>query len=581
MTSPEVLPLPAAPVREGRRDSNSNPGLVAVAAKLTLPPEGGLGAAAAAPGGPAADGKLHPFQAAEVNLEEEEEFSSSDNSSVDFVQEPGSRVRKFSEDSSAKEIDRVEWTRHLQRRVSQQLDRTDRFLGQQAQVATPLGSLVQGNVFQGICAGVIILNAVFVGYTSDVSMTNVLKTPPEAEPAWFKLCNTTFTAIYVVEVALRIYALRLTFFFGPDWKWNALDTFLVVTSVAEDIFQDVGLGSLRIIRGLRMFRVLRIIRVMRFFRDLRLMIGSVMQSLASLSWALLLLLIIMYLFAVFFMQGTIMYFRSEEEPSAFVREGITSWYGSVFDTMYTLLATITGGLNWFDVVQPLEEISMLYRCLFCFYVVFVVIGVLNVLTGIFVERAQELSGLDRDLVIQTELKRNETFLVEMRRIFEEADADGSGTISWGEFKGYLENDRVKAYLATQQLDAFDARTLFDILNVGEGEEISIDKFIVGCMRLKGMAKSVDLLAVLNETREVSRRLKVLARELEEKELVPAGAQNLLRSFSRRNSGSVTSSIPECHAPAAFSRGASRRGSRRDSGLLPAPLAQGLAAAAQP
>jgi len=84
---------------------------------------------------------------------------------------------------------------------------------------------------------------------------------------------------------------------------------------------------------------------------------------------------------------------------------------------------------------------------------------LKVLTGIFVGRASELSGLDRDLVIQSELKRNQTFHYEMQRIFEEADLDGSGTISWPEFKNYLENDKAKAYLATQQLDAFDARSL--------------------------------------------------------------------------------------------------------------------------
>uniref|UniRef100_A0A7S0AQ50 EF-hand domain-containing protein n=1 Tax=Pyrodinium bahamense TaxID=73915 RepID=A0A7S0AQ50_9DINO len=178
------------------------------------------------------------------------------------------------------------------------------------------------------------------------------------------------------------------------------------------------------------------------------------------------------------------------------------------------MASIVGGVSWTDVVRPLEKISLVYRALYAFYIAFVVIGVLNVLTGIFVERACELSGLDRDLVIQTQLKRDETFLMEMQRIFEEADADGSGSISWEEFKGYLENDRVKAYLSAQQLDAFDARTFFDILNGESGNEMSIEQFIVGCQRLRGQAKSVDLVALLHETRSMSRKLKMFMRKME-------------------------------------------------------------------
>jgi len=144
-----------------------------------------------------------------------------------------------------------------------------------------------------------------------------------------------------------------------------------------------------------------------------------------------------------------------------------------------------------------------------------VIGVLNVLTGIFVERASELSGLDRDLVIQGELKHNEAFLSEMKAIFEEADTDGSGTINWQEFKEYVKNKEVRAYLSTQQLDAFDARQLFNILDLGDDQEVGIEEFILGCMRLKGMAKSVDVVAMLQETRAMHRKQKAFMGEVED------------------------------------------------------------------
>jgi len=228
---------------------------------------------------------------------------------------------------------------------------------------------------------------------------------------------------------------------------------------------------------------------------------------------MLLLLVIMYLFKALFMQGIMLHLQEFPEEITILRVGTGCWYGSVWTTMYTLLAAITGGIDWQEAVVPLDHISRLYRGLWSFYVVFVVIGVLNVLTGIFVERACELSGLDRDLVVQSEMKRNETFLVEMKRIFEEADADHSGTITWQEFKKYMENPRVQAYFSTKQLDAFDARSLFELFSQDHAEEIGIEEFVMGCQRLKGMARSVDLLAVLRESRETKRVLKALLRRI--------------------------------------------------------------------
>jgi len=498
------------------------------------------------------DHSPHPMQVPE----EDEEGEEDDANSRGFYPRSNRTSGR-----SEHEHDRAEWTQHLQRRVTEELKKkqfqrtctratTLSFASnpeEQRRSTSGLPAsrfsqlllwLIESTVFHWASAGIIIVNVVFIGYTTEASMSHVLATPPTPDPGSFEVVNMVFTSIYCLELLLRLLAYGREFATGEERKWNAFDAVLVGLSIFEKIVQDVdaGVGTLRVIRGLRMFRVLRIIRVMRYFRDLRLMVCSILQSLGSLSWALLLLVIIMYLFTIVFMQGSILYLHSTYEegraPDGAVRDGVAFWYSSVFGTMYTLLASIVNGVGWIDVVRPLEQISMVYRCLYAFYVVFVVIGVLNVLTGIFVERACELSGMDKDLVIQTQMKRNETFLKEMKRIFEEADSDGSGTISWEEFKGYLENDTVKAYFSTQQLDAFDARTLFDVLNDGTGNEMSIEKFIVGCQRLKGLARSVDLVAVLQEARSANRKLKSLMRRLE-------GGPGLARSSTREFGGSTT------------------------------------------
>lgn len=103
----------------------------------------------------------------------------------------------------------------------------------------------------------------------------------------------------------------------------------------------------------------------------------------------------------------------------------------------------------------------------------------------------------------------------MKRIFDEADKDCSGTICWKEFKSYMENPRMRAWFATQQLDAHDARSFFESICDGKSEEVDIETFVMGCQRMKGTAKSADLLAVLRETRENKRIMKTLLHRLAE------------------------------------------------------------------
>merc|ERR1712037_256265 len=93
--------------------------------------------------------------------------------------------------------------------------------------------------------------------------------------------------------------------------------------------------------------------------------------------------------------------------------------------------------------EPLGKIHWGFEVLFIVYVLFVVIGVLNVLTSSFVERARELSRLDRDLATQGELASQEVFLAEMRTIFEEVDDEKDGRITWQKFRDYLVLQQVR------------------------------------------------------------------------------------------------------------------------------------------
>jgi len=140
------------------------------------------------------------------------------------------------------------------------------------------------------------------------------------------------------------------------------------------------------------------------------------------------------------------------------------------------------------------------------YSFFVVFGVLNVVTGAFVDSMRLVSQRDNDLVIEQELLKENAFKSEIRAIFEEADTDGSGTLSWEEFESHLQDDRVRAYFATLELDISEAKALFLLLDIEETDEVPIEKFINGCLRMRGDAKSIDVNMILYENEKMLSKL---------------------------------------------------------------------------
>ncbi|CAK0861167.1 unnamed protein product [Prorocentrum cordatum] len=99
----------------------------------------------------------------------------------------------------------------------------------------------------------------------------------------------------------------------------------------------------------------------------------------------------------------------------------------------------------------------------------------------------------------------------MRTIFEEVDDEKYGRITWQKFRDYLRSDRAQAFLATQQLDTSDAARLFSLMEVDDAGAVSVEEFALGCMRLRGPAKSSDVALLLREAKVGRKNAKMLFR----------------------------------------------------------------------
>merc|ERR1719428_2832781 len=81
-----------------------------------------------------------------------------------------------------------------------------------------------------------------------------------------------------------------------------------------------------------------------------------------------------------------------------------------------------------------------------------------------------------------------------------------GTLTLAEFEKHLQDDDVRAYFASLELEVSDAWTLFKLLDTEGLCEISIEDFVVGCLKLRGQARSIDLAIMMYEHKWMMNRL---------------------------------------------------------------------------
>merc|ERR1712187_469010 len=139
-----------------------------------------------------------------------------------------------------------------------------------------------------------------------------------------------------------------------------------------------------------------------------------------------------------------------------------------------------------------------YRILFVLYIVFMLFGVLNVLTGVFLAAAGDV--LDKDILIAQELNAKRVFRQTMQTLFAELDKDGVGILRWNEFQKYFEDEQLRAYFMANGIAPHDARQMFMILDSSGSEEVSTEDFIRGMEKLKGPSRAITTQTLLREFR---------------------------------------------------------------------------------
>jgi len=142
-----------------------------------------------------------------------------------------------------------------------------------------------------------------------------------------------------------------------------------------------------------------------------------------------------------------------------------------------------------------------YSLVFVMYQCVVGFAVVKVITGVFLHETFKVAASDDELMIIQKQRLKKKHSQKMRLLLEEADMGGDGKVGWFEFKNIMEEPRVKTWLSAMELDVRDIRAFFDMLDDGD-HEIDLNELIDGVSRLKGNARSLDMVTLLYDTRRI-------------------------------------------------------------------------------
>jgi len=187
-------------------------------------------------------------------------------------------------------------------------------------------------------------------------------------------------------------------------------------------------------------------------------------------------------------------------------------YGSVPRTMMTLFMPVCGGMDWHSASRPVAHLNAYFTIIWVAYVTFMFIGLLNVLVGVFVDGAMKAIQSDGDQMLRDELETIEATISRITQIFMASDTNCSGYLDLREFEAMLNNPQLVAQLKMIQLDTSQALTIFRLCDRDRSGTVSHDEFIGGCLRLRGSARSTDMLTLLYQSEKNNRQLGRIAKE---------------------------------------------------------------------
>jgi hypothetical protein len=320
---------------------------------------------------------------------------------------------------------------------------------------------------------VIILNSLTIGLE-----TSITRRGGEI-PTYLHILEYTFVILYCVELAMRVYVLGKERAFSNSWvKFDAvmvaagiLNFLITVTSFGGDAAAAV-VDNVNMLKMIRLFRLAKTVRVIIQFRTLWMLVQGLMYAVMPMFWTAILMLVVIYVFAVIAMEFILVSGENEDYDIA------ARHYDSIGESMMTLMQFMT-----------LDSVAGIYRplCttkpwLFIYFLIFLLLGpiaLMNIVTAIMVESSLRTANEDQEAKKAWDNMRKKNMMPKLRSMFLALDTSGDGEVDLDE----ILNAPPEIQEAMQHIVGLDElEEVFGLLDYDGSGSIDIEEFVEGIMR---------------------------------------------------------------------------------------------------
>lgn len=343
------------------------------------------------------------------------------------------------------------------------------------------GEIVSSRWFEFTAGFVILLNLITIGIEAHLSVKNDTAFDSDFWPGGVE---RIFLTLYCIEALIRVTA--------GGWStfrdlWFLLDLVLILVGllallVIPILAAETGVSfeKLLVVRGLRLFRLVRALRMLSHFKIVwRLVYGLLTAGQTILSMTML-IAVSLFIFACVAVELIAKDPDLRDHHDTSIQALVETNFFGLNRALLTLLQFVTLD-DIADIYFPLV-LEKPYLCAFFFPIlIFISIGLMNLVTAALVENAMQTAAIEAEEEKQKLKKKVKGALPSLIEIFHQLDADKSGQITHDE----VENVPV-SILPPRVLDSLcveNITDIFDYLDVDGTGELSQMEFVEGLLNL--------------------------------------------------------------------------------------------------
>merc|ERR1712216_1382 len=158
------------------------------------------------------------------------------------------------------------------------------------------------------------------------------------------------------------------------------------------------------------------------------------------------------------------------------------------------------GEGWSDYAETLGKISTLYYSIFLFFTAFFILAVMNIVTGVFVDRAMKVSHEDFDGMVLERLNYERHMVKDLVRTYMAImdtpieEVANAPVMSQKDFSEHMtQSPTLKARFAVMGLEIWQPSAFYKLLaELSPRNQVDLPSFVSGCMQLRKEGRAIVL-----------------------------------------------------------------------------------------